>query len=252
MLRSRWKRWRGRRFLARLAGMSLLSAFADAYPHAVFAEIGANDGVKDDWVWRFAREHDWTGVLVEPVPHVFEALKRNYAGVSGVRFENAAVAPADGVLPFHRVGGERPGDPPWLDEIGSLSRATVLQHAGEVPDLADRIVETDVPARTFTSLCERHGIDRVDLVVIDAEGSDGDLVRAFPFDRFRPRVLVYEHFHLARAERVATREHLGAHGYETLEEGMDTFCLDVRENDALTRVWRGLRPLAPGVAKEDE
>ncbi len=41
---SRWQRFRHRRQLARMAGPRLLAAFADAYPEAVFVEIGANDG----------------------------------------------------------------------------------------------------------------------------------------------------------------------------------------------------------------
>ena len=253
MLRGRVKRLRGWLFLRRLAGWRLLDAFADAYPEAVFVEIGANDGVKDDWVRRHVLARDWTGVMVEPVPHVFETLRANYAGVAGVRFENAAIAAADGTLPFFHVGAGTPGeDPPWYDEIGSFSRETVLRHAGQIPALAERLAEVEVEALTFGSLCERHALDRVDLVVIDTEGHDAAILRSFPFDRFRPRLFVYEHFHMRRDERAATRALLHEHGYETLEEGMDTFALDTRADDSLTRRWRRLRPAAPGVAKEDE
>lgn len=252
MLRRRWQRLRGWWFLRRLAGLRLLRAFAAAYPEAVFVEIGANDGRKDDYLWRLLPGRRWTGVLVEPLPHVFETLRSNYEGVPGVRFENAAIAAADGTLPFFHVAGRSEGDPPWLDEIGSLSRATVLQHAGQVPELAERLVETDVPALTFESLCARHGLECVDLVVMDTEGHDGELVRAFPFARYRPRVLVYEHFHLPRAERAALRDRLAAEGYESFEEGLDTFALDTSPGDALTRRFRRLRPAAPAVAKEDE
>ena len=245
-------RLRGWWFLRRLAGLRLLRAFADAYPGAVFVEIGANDGRKDDYVWRFAPKHRWTGVLVEPLPHVFERLKANYAGVPGVRFENAAVTADVGKVFFYYVGGRADDDPEWLDEIGSLSRDTVMQHAGQVADLEGRLVETEVPALTFESLCDKHGLERVDLVVMDTEGHDGQLVRNFPFSRFRPRVLVYEHFHMSSDERRATRAHLSGEGYETFEEGMDTFALDTRPDDSLTRRWRRLRPAVPGVAKEDE
>lgn len=251
--RTRLKQLRYRRFLRRLAGRRLLRAFADACPDAVFVEIGANDGVKDDHLRPYILGGRWTGVMVEPVPYVFEKLRANYAGRDGVRFENAAIAETDGTMPFFHLGEGAAGeDPHWYDEIGSFSRETVLQHARQVPALEERLAETEVPVLTFTSLCERHALDRVDIVVIDTEGYDGRLVRAFPFDRFRPRVLVYEHFHLSRTERTGTRAHLHSHGYETLEEGMDTFCLDTQPDDALTKKWRRLRPAAPGVAKEDE
>ena len=41
-------------------------------------------------------------------------------------------------------------------------------------------------------------------------------------------------------------------GYETLEEGFDTFCLRTDIDDALTELWRGAEPAVPGVAKSDE
>lgn len=239
-----------------MAGPRLLAAFAEGYPDAVFVEIGANDGDKNDHLRPFLARTRWSGVMVEPVPYVFERLTENYAAFDRVVLENVAVAETDGALPFFHLreagADERASLPSWYDEIGSFSREAVLRHVASIPELEDRVVETSVPSVTFATLCRRHGLDRVDLVVVDTEGFDGALVRSFPFDRYRPRLFVYEHFHLDKRERNGTREHLHGVGYETLEEGLDTFCLYVEARDELTRIWHGLRPAVPGASKHDE
>lgn len=238
-----------------LALPQLLSAFAEAHPRAVFVEVGANDGEQHDHLRPHILARDWRGVMVEPVPYVFARLRANYAAVEGVALENAAIAGRDGPLPFFHLrdadAAERATLPDWYDGVGSFDRHAILSHAPQIPDVAERIVEVEVPALTFASLCTRHGIEALDLLVIDTEGHDWEIIRGIDLARHAPRLVVYEHFHLPRADRVACAAHLWAAGYETLEEGFDTIALRPLD-DPLTRMFRGLVPAVPGVAKDEE
>ena len=241
----------------RLPGPKLIAAFADAHPRAVFVDIGANDGEQHDHLRPHVLAREWTGVMVEPVPYVFESLRRNYAAVPRVALENAAIADRDGELPFFHLRdageAERATLPDWYDGVGSFDRAAILSHAAQMPDVAERIVERRVPTLRFATLCERHGLQRVDLVVIDTEGHDWEIIRSIDLARHRPRLLVYEHFHLSPRDRAACRAHVEAQGYETMEEGFDTFCLRAGgPDDGLARAWRTLQPAVAGVAKYEE
>jgi hypothetical protein len=69
-------------------------------------------------------------ILVEPVKEYFELLKVNYHGLSGVKFENVAIAESSGTRDFYRIA-VRPEDhnmPNWLSQCGSLraDRMTAL------------------------------------------------------------------------------------------------------------------------------
>lgn len=254
-LARQWARWRYRRLLSRMAGPRLLRAFADAYPEAVFVEIGANDGIKHDHLRPFIREGRWRGVMVEPVGYVFERLRANFGGIDRVALENAAVGAEDGERPFFHLRPaterERGSLPDWYDGIGSFSRDTLLAHAPQIPDIAERVRETRVRVLSFASLLANHGYERADLVLIDTEGNDGEIVRSIDLQSQGPRLLVFEHFHLGAAEREELRRALEQAGYETLEEGFDTFCLRA-EQDGLTRRFRALKPAVAGVSKEQE
>jgi FkbM family methyltransferase len=245
---------RHRRLHRRLAAPKLLSAFADACPEAVFVEIGANDGLQHDHLRPFILSRRWRGVMVEPQPHVFARLERNYAAVERVALENAAIADHDGTVRFFYPAApdddELEGLPDWYDGIGSLSREAVLSHANHIPQLERRLVDAEVRSLTYASLCSRHGLDEVDLLLIDTEGSDWEILRGIDFGDRPPRLLIYEHFHLASPDRRECREHMESLGYRTMEEGFDTFCLQPRD-DSLTRLWSRLRPGVAGVSAHD-
>jgi FkbM family methyltransferase len=233
-----------------------MQAFAAVYPDAFFVEIGSNDGVQHDHLRPFILSRPWRGIMVEPVPYVFGRLRARYGGLERVVLENAAVADRDGELPFHYLidadAAEREALPDWYDGVGSFSRDKVLAHRKAIPDVAERLVSRRVPCMTFETLCRRHGVERVDLLVIDTEGYDAEILRSIDFETRRPRLLIYEHFHLAPEDRRSCRALLEDAGYETLEEGFDTFCLLPRDGDRLDRRWRGLEPGVAGVSVHDE
>ena len=255
-LRERLRRVQDRRLRRRLAGPKLLQAFGQAYPRAFFIEIGSNDGEQHDHLQPWIRSSGWTGLMVEPVPYVFERLRRNYGGLERITFENVAIADRDGRLPFYHLREADPEErdrlPSWYDGIGSLSRANVLAHRRHIPDIGERIVRSEVPCLAFESLCRRHDVTTVDLLVVDAEGYDAEILRHIDFSARRPRLVVYEHFHLEPDDRSACRSALEYHGYETMEEGFDTWCLIASPDDDLTRLWRRLRPGVRGLSVHEE
>lgn len=255
-IRRFWRATRYRQLVRSLAGPQLLRAFADAYPQAFFVEIGSNDGEQHDHLRPFILSRPWRGIMVEPVPYVFERLRRNYESQGRIELENVAVAEEDGQLPFYYLveptQEERETLPDWYDGVGSFSRDAVVGHAAHIPDIESRIVSSEVTALMFESLCRRNRVERVDLLLIDTEGHDWQILRSIDLGEQRPRLVIYEHYHLSARDRAAAREHLARHGYETMEEGFDTFCLDVSEQDALTATWRALTPAVEGVAAYEE
>ena len=220
-------------------------------------EVGANDGAQHDHLRSCILSRAWRGVMVEPVPYVFERLRRNYAHLPRVALENGAVGERDGSLPFYHLVDASPAErrrlPDWYDGIGSFSVDTVMSHEPDIPDICDRLRSVEVPTLTFDSLCRKHEIEQVDLLVVDTEGYDWEIISRIDFSRWRPQLVIYEHFHFSPAVRVECARYLGDHGYELMEEGFDTFCLKpTAANDALLRTWRQLEPAVRAVFKNGE
>lgn len=186
-----------------------------------FIQIGAFDGVQNDPLHRYIREHRWRGILVEPQPAPFQALKTNYRGHHGLRFLNAAIGDADGTTDFHVVR-EAENLPPWSQKIASLKKANVLKHGEGQPEYGlkrgiehiDELMEViQVQTLTFGSLVERFGVERLDLLQVDAEGYDARILAQVDLERFRPAIIRYEHMHLGREEQELCLRRLLDHGY---------------------------------------
>ena len=206
---------------------SVVAAFASDHPRAVVVEVGAHDGIQRDPLRRYVITCDWTTYLLEPDPLVFEKLRRNVRFVRGARPVNAAIATADGPLPFYSVRPPDKGDDiwPWYDALGSFDRDVVLSHAAQIPDIADRVTTTDVPAITGATFLDRYRVTTVDLLQVDTEGFDLVVLEQLDPGTLQPLVVIYEHWHLDAAERAAAERLLRDAGYEIRSEGLDTLAV---------------------------
>jgi FkbM family methyltransferase len=233
----------------RLGRWSTLTGFFDALTadlgRVQFAQIGSNDGGYGDPLRPLIEGGRWSGVLVEPVPYIFQRLTASYRGVPGLRFEQAAVGAAAATLPFYclceATEQERAKLPRWYDQIGSFSREHLLKHAPYIPGLKGRIQTIQVSVLTFAELCARHALDRLDVLHVDAEGHDLVILRTIDLAAQGPRVLLFEHKHAPAGELQEFLGVLHRHGYSTLTLAQDTLCL---RNGA----WRWRAPRS-GVAR---
>lgn len=193
-----------------------------------FVQIGANDGIHGDPIHELVLEHDLAGILVEPLPDLFDRLQVHYAGRAKLRFENVAIGSEEGCLPLYRVRPDTPGAPPWWYEIASFDSRMLTKH--DIP--ADVIETLAVRTTTFDALIAKHSLDRVDLLQVDTEGYDGVIVRAALASGLRPSIINYESCHLAPHERHRIKQLLVANDYRFIEIGRDTLAVTFEGEEA--------------------
>lgn len=118
--------------------------------NAVVMDIG---GFTGEWTARMAQRYDARIYVFEPVPHFVDVLRQRFAG-------NPRVVVCD-----YGVGGSDQNLRLSLD--GDASSA-FRQSATTI----------EVPIRAFGSILREHGIERVDLIALNAEGAEFDLLPA--------------------------------------------------------------------------
>ena len=73
-------------------------------------QVGANDGVHADPINKYIINFNWSGVLIEPQPEIFERLKENYKTKKNIFFENSAVTDKSGYGDMYkRLSPEKSG-----------------------------------------------------------------------------------------------------------------------------------------------
>jgi hypothetical protein len=106
--------------------MYLLDELAKSGSPLFFVQIGSNDGVSGDPLHAYIKRFGWQGVLVEPLLHLYRELMHAYAGIPGIRFENAAIAERSGARAFYYLRDTsdpmpRPGTGRSVPSIGITS-----------------------------------------------------------------------------------------------------------------------------------
>jgi FkbM family methyltransferase len=187
-----------------------------------FLQVGAYDGISHDRFATHVRAGGWNGILVEPQPAAFERLVANYAGVGGLAFVNAAVAPEQGMRALYVMEDEDGSPVESLGHVASFDRAHLERFLASDGHRfpGTRIGSLQVRCETFADVLAE--TPAVDLLLIDTEGYDLELLRLFDFDRFQPAVVRFEHVHLSRPDWDEAVELLARRGYRTLREEYDT------------------------------
>jgi FkbM family methyltransferase len=205
----------------------ILKKYADNKKDVRFIQIGSNDGMSGDPIFEYIVKNNWTGVLVEPVPYLYEKLKLNYHAHQKVLFfENSAIANVDGTAKFYRLKQSTdPNMPKWYDQLGSFNKEIVIRHKDELSDFDELFIEEDIPTTSFDSLLKKYNFYNVDLIHIDTEGYDFEIIKLFNFNLIKPEVILYEHKHLHPKDHKHSIELLKKHGYTLFVDMRDTIAL---------------------------
>jgi len=219
----------------------LLRALNDHCKDGVnFVQVGANDGRTHDPLSHMVRSQKWRGVLFEPVPIFFERLQANYAGVEGLTFVQKACSNVAGKLAFYQVKNVDRMPHDFMRGLSTFNRNLIARHftTSEAWDMFVEEVAVDVV--TIDQTLSALSIEQVDLLQIDAEGSDLLVLAGFDLDRYLPKLLMLETMHLPLVEQHALWERMAALGYERAIGALDSFfvqreILSSHERDLLSQ-----------------
>lgn len=199
----------------------------------VFIQIGSNEGVMStDPLCPLILEKGWKGILIEPVPRIFEKLKKNYEGIPGLYFENVAISDTSKRCYFYTIDPEaerfqqnphlvNEAGGPWGDLVGSLSREHVFRCK---PSLIESEVKAiEVRCVTLQEIVDQYQLKRIDVLHMDAEGQDEAILRSIDFTKIKPKIIIFEHVYIGPEAYLSCMAYLYSHGYQTLYTGpLDT------------------------------
>jgi FkbM family methyltransferase len=201
-------------------------------------DVGAFDGIDGSNSREFLIQ-GWSGILIEPLPEVFQTLKQNCNGMVNVQLVSCACSDYEGTGVFY-IGSDGPNgqSSSLCDEDGWRHN-----HGGK---------ELSVKVSRLTTVLERSGCPRnFAVLLIDAEGMDLEVLLGLDFAKFRPAVICTE-MYLANPEK-DKRKHdlLVSQGYELRGSlGSDTIWTCTRMVGKNS--WPDANPLYRGIALPPE
>ncbi|CAK0839641.1 unnamed protein product, partial [Prorocentrum cordatum] len=185
-----------------------------------FVQIGGNCGtnlpecaVGGDPIWEYATRFDWNGIVLEPVPQIFSKLSRNYLPYPTVKPVQALVSNHSGIGKI-------------LDRAETSHEISLSRSKGvEVPTYTLETLWKDVFGADK---------DKVDLLVVDAEGNEPKILSG-KFPEPKPKFVLFEISSLQAADLAGIDANLKKEGYVLLESlvHQDKIGLTMPPQDAL-------------------
>ncbi len=216
---------------------NVLAKYVQYKENVFFIQVGSNNGVANDPLHHYIVSKNWDGILVEPVPYLFDELQQNYTKAHGLlQFENSAIANIDGNMHFYRLKkSDLAGLPEWYDQLGSFNKEVVYGHRSAIPHFDDLIVQDEVKTQTFDTLVKKHRIKKVDLVHIDTEGYDYEILKMIPYDSINIDLIMFEHKHLSPADYKRAIKLLKNKHFHVGMSGDDTIAVEKKIMKAMNK-----------------
>ncbi|MBS3809851.1 MAG: FkbM family methyltransferase [Desulfobacterales bacterium] len=149
--------------------------------NGIFVEVGAHEPTSaESQSWHLEKELDWSGILVEPNPELSRQAQQ--LRPNATVYQCACTSPdKTGILSLYI---------PIKNNDLITSHASLRKNADDFSYTRHKAVS--VEAVTLNSLLEKSGIESIDLLSIDVEGTEMEVMEGFDLKKFAPALILLE------------------------------------------------------------
>jgi FkbM family methyltransferase len=162
--------------------------FPDPDIRGIYVECGAFDGQTECSCRFFEESLSWTGLNLEPVPHLFEALQTNRPTGRNL---NLGLSSSCGSATFSHAISPIVGR-----AFGNGSINHFQSHRDQLVASGCTFEEMTIQVITWSRLVEQERLHHVDLFVLDVEGHELDVLNGMKGCSILPDVMAVEFGHI--------------------------------------------------------
>jgi FkbM family methyltransferase len=150
-----------------------------------FVECGGYDGVAFDPTYYLEKCRNWKGIIVEPIPDMAATCKKNRRNSTVYQAALVSHSYAKDTIELINCNMMSVTHTTKYDIDDWVEKGEQAQHI-----TAKKIT---VPAKTLDALLAEHGtIPKIDLLVIDVEGSEAEVLHGLTLEKYAPQHLLIE------------------------------------------------------------
>ena len=191
-----------------------------------FLQIGANDGVMNDPIYKFNMDNKLvvSGFVLEPLTDIYERLVENYQACPNVKPFNLAIHATESEMVLHRVKPDRVAEVSYFARGIASFDETHWEKTTLVPN-ADYLEKVKVKCVSFPDFIKSNAIGKLDLLLLDTEGYDFQILMSIDFAYIKPKMIRFEHGVrnqvMSSENFTAVCSYLNSFGYQIIAESYD-------------------------------
>jgi FkbM family methyltransferase len=175
-------------------------------------QVGAHDGITADPLRPLIQKYRLEGLLIEPLPDVYEKLKANYASSPQLKFANVAIGSRNGEIELYRIETESTKGTP-VQGLSTFDRGRIESHARSLGVSSSSIKTITVPCRSLATIAAEYGYEEVGLLCVDAEGMDFLIVKSALNSGIKPEIIYVEVLDMSPKDKAELLDLVQREGY---------------------------------------
>jgi FkbM family methyltransferase len=187
------------------------------YKNGFYVDVGAHDGLSINNTLYFETANQWTGINVEPIKPVFDALVKNRPHNINI---NCAVCNHDGETDFvcntgytEMISGiQKTFDPRHWQRLQQENR-----HMGSTTEIMK------VATKKLETICDEHGVSHINYLSIDVEGAEFEVIQSICFDKVFIDVIGFENNY--NDTSIPIINYLQEKGFVVIHKSLDIFMI---------------------------
>lgn len=196
--------------------------------HIDILQIGAHIGnTKNDPVYNLDLT-DKKVILVEPIPYLYKILLHNYRVKHknpNITMINVAISDKNGNIDMYTPSPDCPiNDMPWfITQMSSTTKEHYINHKllERYPEL--KLEKLSIPCITLNKLIEDFKITSIDTLIVDTEGHDYNILKAFYLNLVKPKKIIFEYTYMDGTEKIGANfneliTHFFLNGYKFVKK----------------------------------
>lgn len=195
--------------------------------------IGAMDGHSFDDMTDYFSMYHWDGLFVEPIPYQFNALKEYHKSldyITNSKYENCAIMNYSGTVKMLTIDTDAMRDGLIHPCFGGMSAAYPPKNGlGSVGDF-DTVKKygslVEVACKKLQTVLDEHDIRHIDIMQVDAEGSDWIILQQLDFSIYRPKLIRSEFINIDSMAQTEMINYFTENGYDHIFYGQDIDFVD--------------------------
>ena len=137
-------------------------------------------------------------LLVEPVPHNLEAIKKNLSEFDNIYIEPVAISSINEKKNFYFVKNSSISKlkKHWASGIGSFNKSHLLNHKSKRFLIKDEDIEkVSIQTIRFKDLTKKYSITEIDKILIDVEGFEYEILNDIDLNETKINSILFEYKH---------------------------------------------------------
>jgi len=163
-------------------------------------------------------------LLVEPVPHNVEAIKKNLNKLEGIKIEQVALSDKNETRNFYFVKNTSIDKlkKHWSSGIGSFNKQHLLDHKSKRFKIEEEDIDKiSIEAIRFKDLVDKYNINQIDKLLVDVEGSEFAILNDIDLNSVNIKKIIFEYKHFD--------------GYQTTGKKLEEILKKFEENGYTTK-----------------